>query len=303
MELIAKEPRVSIVITTYNKKRDVLKCVRSLKELNYQNYEIIVVDNGSTDGTSEAIRQDFPDVKLITGDKNLGVTGGQNLGIKHSNGEYIFFFDHDLIASRNILSELVVVMQGDSDIGLAGPIIYYYGDPNRVWAAGTSIDLTTGKVSFNAVGQTDRGQFFRAMEVQVLPIYMVRREVFNRIGLFDDIYFLVYEDTDFCIRAKRAGYRIVCVPEAKVWHMVPLDRRTDEIKLMSRTYYIARNRIIFMRKHAKPLNYVAFALLFLPIYLVYYSLKALAFKRMNSLLGYWRGVFSGLSTAVARSAP
>lgn len=287
-------PKISVVVPTYNRKKDLLECLDSVQKLNYPNYETIVVDNGSTDKTAEAVRRQFPNVKLLVSDTNLGVTGGRNLGARNSDGEYIFFLDHDTIVDRDALSELVNVMQSDHRIGLAGAIIYYYDNPNYVWAAGGFISLITGKNWFNRrlVGNG-------VIEVQVLPTaFLVKREVIDKIGLFDDIYFATYEDTDFCFRAIKAGYRIVCVSTAKVWHKVPFsDNRKDTEKILQRGYYVARNKIVFMRKHAKPLHFITFLFIY-PIYAIYYTVISLRFRRVDCLLSFWSGIISGLSFAM-----
>ena len=291
--------KVSIAIPTYNRKRDVLECLESLQKLSYPNYEIIVVDNASTDGTAEAIRQRFPGVKLIRSDRNLGVTGGRNLGIKHSNGEYIFFLDHDTIVDKNVLSELVAVMRDDGKIGLAGPIVYYYDDPKRLWAAGASVNLITGKVSFNAASQIDNGQLGKLMEVQVLPTaFLVRVEVIDRIGLFDDTYFATYEDTDFSFRIREAGYKVVCISTAKVWHKVPLNKRESVAAVLRRAYFVARNRIIFMKKHSPKADFIIFLTFFMPVYTIYYTLLALKYFQPRYAVNYWRGVLVGLKYVV-----
>jgi GT2 family glycosyltransferase len=283
------------VIPTYNRKKDVLECLRSLQKLRYSNYEIIVIDNGSTDGTDYAIKRFFPEVKLVKSKRNLGVTGGRNLGVKHSSGEYIFFLDHDTTVGRNALNELMTVMQSDSNIGIAGPIIYYYNDPKRIWALGTSINMLSARVSFNEGGKINKRQFAKAIEVQVLPTaFLVKREVTDKVGLFDDVFFAVYEDTDFCFRVKEAGYKVLCVPTAIVWHKVPLNGREQLLGVLRRAYHVARNRIIFMRKHAKSLNFIAFIIILQPIYAAYYTLKALQLARLDFMTEFWRGTLSGL---------
>ena len=269
--------------------------------LRYPNYEIIVVDNGSTDGTGDSIERLFHEVKLVKSNRNLGVTGGRNLGAKHSSGEYIFFLDHDTIVDKNTLNELMGVMQSDPNIGVAGPAIYYYNGPKRVWALGTSINMLTGRVSFNHEGKTDNGQFVKAIEVQVLPTaILVKREVIDKVGLFDDVFFAVYEDTDFCFRVKEAGYKVLCVSTARVWHKVPLNEREQTLGVLRRAYYVAKNRIIFMRKHAKPLNFLAFILIFQSIYAAYYTVKSLQYKRVDYLREFWRGIISGFLTSVSK---
>jgi hypothetical protein len=287
-------PRISIVIPTYNKRKDVLECLHSLRKLYYPNYEIIVVDNGSTDGTSNAIERLFPEVKLVKSRSNLGVTGGRNLGAKHSSGEYIFFLDHDTTVNEKILVELMRAMHNNPKIGIVGPAIYYYSDPKRIWALGTSINMLTGRVSFNHEGKIDHGKFVKAMEVQILPAaFLVRKEVINKVGLFDDIFFAVYEDTDFCFRVKEAGYKVLCVPTAKVWHKVSPDERKSIVGVLSRAYLVSRNRIIFMKKHSN--SFLAFIVFFLPVYLIYYSLHAFCLNRIDWLKSFLKGTVSGIA--------
>jgi len=286
------------VIPTYNRREDVVECLRSIQKLDYPNYEIIVVDNGSTDGTGDAIERLFQEVKLIKSERNLGVTGGRNLGAKHSSGEYIFFLDHDTTVGRNTLNELMSVMQSNHNIGIAGPAVYYYNDPKRVWGLGTSINMVTGRVSFNEAGKIDNGQFVKVIDVQVLPTaFLVESEVIDKVGLFDDIFFAVYEDTDFCFRVKEAGYKVICVTTAKVWHKVSLNEREQQLGVLRRAYYVARNRIIFMRKHAKPLNFFSFLIVSAPIFAFYYTLQSSKYFDNSATREYYKGLLDGLKVA------
>jgi len=296
-------PMVSIVIPTYNRKNDVLECLGSLKKLDYPNYEIIVVDNNSTDGTSEAIEQDFPDVKILQSRSNLGVTGGRNLGARHAKGDFVLFLDNDMIVEENCVTELVKAMQTDQRIGAVGPIIYYYDDPERVWAAGTSISLVTGKVSFNLSKSINKGQFTDAMSVEVLPaIALVRKSLLKSVGLFDDTFFAVYEDTDFCFRIREAGYRLLCISATRAWHKVSSDERKSIEGVMNRAYLVSRNRIIFMKKHSK--NFPAFVVLFLPIYLIYYTLYVFCLNRVGWSKSFLKGAVSGIAlTLKSRDSP
>lgn len=291
------EPLVSIVIPTYNQKKDVLECLQSLATLEYSNPEVIVVDNGSTDGTPDDIEKLHPKVKLIRNSSNLGVTGGRNLGAKHSRGEYIFFLDHDTVVDKSALCELVEIIQSDPKIGVVGPGIYHHDEPKKIGSLGTSIGSFTGKVSFNYAGRINNGQFPEVMDVQVLPTaFLVRRKVLEKVDFFDDIYFATYEDTDFCFRVRKLGYRVVCLPKAKVWHKVPLSDGRQEISIL-KTYYMARNRTIFMKKYATTFDFMLFLIMFMPIYAVYYTLNFLKLGRQDLLLNYWRGVMAGLQSS------
>jgi GT2 family glycosyltransferase len=287
------KPLVSVVIPTFNRKNDLLECLTALLNSSYGNIEIIVVDNASTDGTNEAVKRMFPKVKLIRNKRNEGVTGGRNRGAIEAEGDYILFLDHDMIVDKQMVGELMKIIEADPKVGMAGPIIYYYDEPSKVWAAGTSINMLTGKVDLNILNsdKTGRGEPF---DVQVLPAaFMVGKEILNKVGLFDDVFFAVYEDTDFCFRVREAGYRVLCVPNAKAWHKVPVDAEKQDLHVLSRSYYVARNRIIFMKKYAESVDFIVFLILFVPVYAIYYTLRCLRRWRPSFIKEYWKGLLDG----------
>jgi GT2 family glycosyltransferase len=290
-----KSPKVSVVIPTFNSRPDVVECLASVQSLDYLNYEIIVVDNSSADDTVKAIKQEFADVRLIENSSNLGVTGGRNTGARRAGGEYIFFLDHDTVVAENALSELVAVMERDQAIGAAGPVVYYYEDNGRIWAAGTSINLTTGKISFNNSNAHAGSRSHGLFDVQVLPTaFLVRKRVFDEVGGFDDAFFAVYEDTDFCFRVREAGHRIVCHTRAKIWHKLRSGDRGATEDVLNRGYFVGRNRILFMRRHASPVSFIIFISIFQPLFMLYYAYKSLQLRRPDLMLDFWRGSFAGL---------
>jgi GT2 family glycosyltransferase len=289
-----ENPLVSVVIPTFNRKNDLLECLTALLNSSYDNIEIIVVDNASTDGTNEAVKQMFLNVKLIQNERNLGVTGGRNRGATEAKGDYTLFLDHDMIVDKQMVEELMKIIEADPKIGMAGPIIYYYDEPSKVWAAGTSINMLTGKIHFNTLN-SDKTGLNEPFDVRVLPAaFMVGKETLNKVGLFDDVFFAVYEDTDFCFRVKEAGYRVLCVPNAKAWHKVPIDPEKQELHVLSRSYFIARNRILFMKKHAKPIDFMIFLIFFVPVYALYYTWRCLRLLKPHLIKEYWRGLLDGL---------
>ena len=286
-----KIPLVSVVVPTFNRKNDLLRCLGSLMESSYKHIEVIVVDNGSTDGTCEAVKNFHPNVKLINLDKNTGVTGGRNAGAKIAMGDLLLFLDHDMVVDERMLEVLVNLLLEDEKIGSVGPVIYYLDDPNRVWSAGSSINMLTGKISANTEVHK------KAVDVQVLPaVILARKELLEKLGFYDNVFFAVYEDTDICFRIKKAGYKVICTSKAIAWHNVPLDPALQEVHVLSRSYYIARNKILFMKKHAAKLNSVFFLMFFMPIFAAYYSWRSLRIGKLAFLENYWRGVFDGLKT-------
>ncbi len=284
--------KTSVIIPTYNSWKTLNPCISSIKNQTVKPKEIIVIDNASTDGTSKLVRRFFPTVKLITLDKNTGVTGGRNMGIRNaSQSDYLLFFDHDMVADKNMLRQLMDVAVINKNIGIVTPKIYYFGNKKRIWSAGTGINLWTGQILFR--GGQDFGQYDQADEVQVAPAAIfVKKELISRLKFFDDCYFATYEDTDFCFRAKKLGFKTFYAPKAHAYHKLSWNPKDDAIRVLSRAYWVGRNRIIFMKKFGK--NFFIFVMFFLPVFIIYYFVLALKNKRPENWLTFVRGTLSGL---------
>lgn len=287
-----KDLTVSVIIPTYNSWRTLKSCIISITQQTIKLREIIIIDNASLDNTSSKVKATFPKVKLVTLDRNTGVTGGRNKGIEESSpwSDYILFFDHDMVANKNMIEELVKVSELDEKIGIVTPKIFYSDDKDRIWAAGTGINLWTGQIFFR--GGKDIGQYEKIEEIQVAPaVLLVKRVVIKKLKLFDDRYFATYEDTDFCFRAKKVGFKVFYVPSAYAFHKIPSDPKEESIRLLSRAYFVGRNRILFMKDFGK--NFYIF-LLFLPVFIFYYLRLAFKYDRINAWFEFIQGVIAGL---------
>ncbi|MBU1031630.1 glycosyltransferase family 2 protein [Patescibacteria group bacterium] len=284
--------KVSVIIPTYNSWNTLKNCIASIQNQTLKPREVFVVNNGSTDGTYENVKKKFPEIKLINLKTNTGVTGGRNTGIKEAKltANYLFFFDHDMVAEKNMLSELVKVAESNSKIGIVTPKIYYWGKKKRIWSAGTAINLWTGKILFR--GGEDKGQYEEVEEVQVAPAaLLVKREVLGKIHFFDDCYFATYEDTDFCFRAREKGYKTYYAPQALAYHMLSWDPKDDVDRVLSRAYWVGRNRVIFMRRFGK--NFIVFSF-FLILFCIYYFLLSFSSNRIIDGMKFLRGTYDGL---------
>jgi GT2 family glycosyltransferase len=216
-------PLVYIIVLTWNGKKDTLECLNSLKELVYPNYRVLVVDNASADGTAEQVRSQFPDVELIVNKDNFRFAGGNNSGIEYAlskNADYTLLLNNDTIVDKTFIDELVLTAESDSQIGMVGPKMYYYSDPNRIWYAGGKIEWWKGWLSHIGVRGIDNGQYCQTKETDFISgcCVLVKREVVETIGILDTAYYIYGEDVDWCIRAFRAGYRLMFEPKAKIWH-------------------------------------------------------------------------------------
>ncbi|MCX6794947.1 MAG: glycosyltransferase family 2 protein [Candidatus Falkowbacteria bacterium] len=286
--------KVSVVIPTFNLRDVLLQCLESITKQDYPLTEIIVVDNASTDGTSDAVAQKFPQVILIKNPINLGVTGGVNTGLEQATGDYIWFVDHDNIFLQDTLSEMVLLAETDSKIGIVVPKIYYWENKNIIWAAGTGMNMIIG--SNTSRSGLDIGQYEKIEEVQIAPAnFLVRRSVINGIGFYDNLYCISYEDADFSFRTREAGFKIVYTPKAVCYHMIPLlNKESGKKRWLSRAYWAARNKIIFMRK------YSPFFPLFITLYPIWFSIytyQAIRYGSFNDLRNFYTGIISGLKWA------
>jgi len=309
MKLKEELPLISIVIPTHNRKEKLTRLINSILQSNYpqDKLELIVVDDASTDGTYEEIRAKFPVVKIIRNQKETLLAASRNIGIKNANGKYIFLIDDDNVIDKNCIKELVKTLVSDPRIGIVGPIMYYYEQPDVIWCAGIKRNMTTSFFSVIGKDMIDKGQFAgKLIESDDFPnAFMIKREVLEKVGLFDENAFPIhYDEADLGERVRRAGYKIVCNPKAKVWHDIPLldkEKATQHYVSSSlRAYYTARNRIIFHKKYSKKLQFLIYIIVFNWIITLYY-LQIIILNplktprdRLKITKAYIRGIIDGI---------
>lgn len=254
--------KIAIVILNWNGKKYIEKCLDSVSELRMMNYElrIIVVDNGSIDGSMVLIEKRYKDIEILRSKENLGYAGGNNVGIKYAieNGaDYILILNPDTIVDKNLLVELLKPFGTEEQVGLAGPKIYfakgyeYHKDRYEekdlgkvIFYGGGIIDWDNILVSHRGVDEVDNGQFDQGCETDFVTgcAMMISKEVINKIGYFDEKYFLYWEDSDYCQRAKNGGFKLWYQPNGLVWHM---DSGSSKVGGELHDYFLTRNRMIF----------------------------------------------------------
>ncbi|NTU78190.1 MAG: glycosyltransferase family 2 protein [Chloroflexales bacterium] len=244
-------PRVALIILCYNGIADTLACLSSLETLDYPRdaYQVVVVDNASSDGTPAAVRAASPEAVVIEAGANLGFAAGNNLGLRYALAEgfdYALLLNNDTEASPDFLRRLVEAVVDEPGLGAAGPTIYYHARPDLIWSAGGLIDWRRGTSRMRGLGEVERGQFGQISEVDFVTgcAILMSRAALERVGLLDERFFMYYEETEWCVRARRAGLRIVHVPHARLLHKIPLEDRVDRPYV---AYYMTRNRLLFLR--------------------------------------------------------
>ena len=239
---------VFIIILNYNGIKDTLELLDNIVKLDYSNYKIIVIDNASSDGSNLELKK-ITNIDLIENNKNLGFVGGNNIGIKFAlkqKADYILLLNNDTIVESDFLAKLVNAMESDSGIGLTGSKIMNYNDRQKIWSAGGGIKKWSKKTFQYGEGKIDDGSYDEPKEVDFLSgcCLLIRREVIEKIGLLDDDYFMYYEDVDYCLKAKRAGFKVFYVPQSVIWHKV-----ANSSSRSFRDFYRMRNYILYMNKN------------------------------------------------------
>jgi GT2 family glycosyltransferase len=243
-------PPVTIIILNWNGLNDTLDCLRSLGQLDYLGHETVVVDNGSTDGSVATIRETFPTVHVVENSENLGYTGGNNVGLRYAlakGTDYALLLNNDTQVAPDFLRRLVGVAEADPLTGMAGPTIYYHERPEVIWSVGGDIDWRRGRTLAPGRDECDVGQFGEEpREVDFVSgcALLVKRAVLDRVGLLDERFFAYYEEAEWCVRARRAGFSIVHVPTTHVWHKIEPEARSDSLLVH---YYMTRNRLLFLK--------------------------------------------------------
>jgi GT2 family glycosyltransferase len=301
---------VSIVIPTHNRREKLNRLLESILDSNYEKHflEVIIVDDASNDDTADQVRRRFPGVQIIHNQSEKLLAASRNIGITRATGNYIFLIDDDNIMEKNCVFELLRVLDAEPSVGICGPITYYLGQRQRVWSAGVKTNMLTSLTRQINRDIIDTGQLDQMIECEVLiNAFMVRRTVIGKIGLFDEKDFPIhYDEADFGERVRAEGYRIVCNPKAKVWHDMPLPEtlrskaRLYHVHTEDRAYYAGRNRIVFLRKHARTWQFVIFILIFnwlVGIYYIAQILQSPLERRGKIVRAYVKGVVSGLRWA------
>ena len=233
-------PLVSIIVLNYNGRNHLNECFTSLYNINYKNTELILIDNNSTDKSVEFIKEKFKKVKIFKLDRNYGFAQGNNLGLPHTNGKFIVLLNMDTIVDKNWLTELIKVAEQSKKIGIVGGKIYYYDDRKTIDFAGSYTDIYGNIIH---IGQKKVGT--ELYNKQMISFYicgasiLFRRELYDKINLFDPFYYMYYEDVDFCWRAWINGYDIIYAPKSIIFHKIK--RSANNVK--KKYFFTEKNKL------------------------------------------------------------
>lgn len=249
---------VYTIILNWNQPEMTLECLDSLNESLYPNNTIVVVDNGSIDGSPDIIRSHHPDAHLLIMPENLGFCEGNNVGMRYAleqGADYIFLLNNDTVVAPDMLTRLVEACQADEKAGMAGPTMYYYDEPDKIAAAGGVVERSSARYWNRNDGVLDPINNGRSEASPAPPedvdfivscAVLARRETVERIGLLDNRYFINGDDIDWGLRATASGYKVLYIPEARMWHKISAAMGNGS---PAAAYYITRNNFLIFGSH------------------------------------------------------
>lgn len=294
-------PKVAIIVLNWNAWEVTSDCVRSLASLDYKNCDVAVIDNGSSDDSVEKLRHQFPDLAVLENGVNLGFAAGNNVGVEYAlerGAQYILLLNNDTLVSASCISAMVRVAESDNTIGILNPKIYYYDPPDRIWYAGGSFSPWFGFARHKGMKKRNCDLCDSTREVTFITgcAFFIKAEVVRQIGLLDESFFMVCEDTDWSIRALRAGFKAIYVAEAEISHRESYTIRNKKGKAF-RDYYNMRNALLLARKHARFYHWPSFVACLLAI-LLYRTAGYSVLGQFERIAAIGRGLWDGMRHAI-----
>jgi len=259
-----RTPIVAIIILNWNGLKDTLDCLESIRGLATGNYRVVVVDNGSADNSAAVLKNRYPDITVVELERNLGYTGGNNVGIRHALGlgaHYFWLLNNDTIVFPDSLARLLDVAERSPALGLLSPSVHYYDQPERVQYRGCLIDWKNHRLVIpdSPEGAEVRSNGEPCPESQFGTALLIKREVVEKVGLLREDLFAYWEDVEYCVRAyRKGGYRNSTVTDAKILHKCPVPEAMKERKSPAYYFFMTRNKYFFWMEYLRGKERVRF---------------------------------------------
>lgn len=243
MKNIPNDSKVFIIVLNYNGGEFTRNCLKSLEKVDYANLEILVVDNGSKDDSVAMVKNNFPKVVVLENKENSGFAGGNNIGIKHAlenKADYVLLLNQDTEVEPDFLKKLIEVACKNNEIGLLSPLIFWKRTP-QIWFSRGKINWFNMKSYHEKIfrkGKPFESEFLTGCSL------LIKKEVLEKIGLLDDKFFLYWEDADFSMRARRAGFKNLVVPDSIIYHF-----ETSQEMNKNKIYWLVLSGLIFFKKN------------------------------------------------------
>ena len=289
--------KVSIVSVNYNQPQVTIEFLRSLKEQEYKNLEVILVDNAPKEDFSSKFIKEYPGLIYLHSHQNLGFAGGNNLGIRKATGDYFFFLNNDTEVPSNTIEKLVESLDEIPNAGIICPLIYYYDQKDMLQYAGYSdINYLTGRNS--TIGKFKNWSLSNTIKLTGYPhgaAMMVTRKVIEEVGHMPEHFFLYYEEIDWASQIKHLGYKCWVDHRARIFHKESISTGQNSTL---KTYFLTRNRILFMRRNASKIKQIAFFLFFFLVSVPKNLMGMLLKKQWDHAIAFMAGIHWNLTNNV-----
>ena len=299
------QPVIWIIILNWNGLEDTIECLQSLSNIEVSgfNVHILVVDNSSQYDPTTTINSKFPNVKVMRLPKNLGFAGGSNVGIKmaiHAGADYVLLLNNDTVVHSGFLMPLLNCFEIYPNVGIVSPVICYTDNPDKVWFARGKTVLSMGYF-----GGKDSHKLIQYIPKHIMQTdhvtgccMLISKTAIQTVGIFDNRFFAYLEDTDLCIRMKKAGFDIMCVPQSILWHKESASTRrglTEGTTSPLKHYLLNRNRIATVLKHGTIFDILCF-FVFANTFTVLYYLSGFALRRRwKKMVWFMLGIVDGIN--------
>jgi len=247
--------KITVVVLNYNGFKHTSECLASLRKSSLNPLSVIVVDSASTDDSVMQLERILNPDELIKLASNGGYSYGNNIALAQafSNGaEYVFIINNDTVLDHDCIADLINIVSKDTSIGIIGPKVLYYSEPDRINYAGMTGSIEYAKYRRVGLNETDTGQYTGLIETlyQDGCALLITKSCYKAIGGFDELLWAYSEDFDICVRARMAGFRVCCLQSAKIWHKVSASFGSYYERSPLAEYYSVRNNYIFHRRYA-----------------------------------------------------
>ena len=283
---------ISIITVDYKQPQHTIQLLKSIQQhVGIAEVEVILVDNGAIRDNAELFKPHFPELVYLRSEKNLGFAGGNNLGIRHAKGDYLLFLNNDTEITKDFVDVMRRELDKHPEIGMLSPLILYYDDKHKIQYAGfTPMNYFTGRNKGIGSMENDIGQF-DAITTETGYCHgaamMCRRADLDRVGLMAEHFFLYYEELDWCEKFRRAGLKIGFTGKAKIYHKESMSVGRDS---PLKTYFMVRNRWLFIRRNAKWHTALGFGFYYLLVAMPFLLAAYLAKGRFDLITAAWRGI-------------
>lgn len=295
-----KRELISVIIPTHNREKKLFRLLKSIEDSITQNdYEIIIVNDASTDGTPEALKKiQKKHLTVINTGKNVLISEARNIGTRHAKGDYLLFLDDDTIVDKKMINNLFFALKNNSNIANIAvcPLMLDFNKKNAIWFAGLKINHWTTTARFLHKNETYKDQFRTSLETDgFVTAFMVNKRIFSQIGESNTRLFPIhFEEIDFCVRAKHYGYKLIVIPQAILFH----DHETAPfLNNPKRLYYEVRNRIVIAKLWSKNTTQRLIAtLIAVLIPHIYILIKIFRYRKnfILSIKSIYKGIFEGM---------